>query len=92
MELGDEIEIVVRPEWIDFSSAPPAGSPAIEGTLVDAAFHGSISTFTMQLDGGVSLTVKRKNDINEAARGGQFLIGESIWVSWPPEAMQILVV
>jgi spermidine/putrescine ABC transporter ATP-binding subunit len=89
---GDEIEIVVRPEWIDLSSAPPAGSPGIKGKLIDAAFHGSISTFTVQLDEGVSLTVRKKNDINDALREFQFLIGGNVWVSWPPEAMLMLVV
>jgi hypothetical protein len=51
----------------------------------------AISRFTVQLNGGVGLTVRKKNDINEAAKGVQFLIGESIWASWPPEAMQMLV-
>ena len=91
LKSGDEIEIVVRPEWINLSRTPPGDSPGIQGRLLDAAFHGSISRFTVQLNGGVGLTVRKKNDINEAAKGVQFLIGESIWVSWPPEAMQMLV-
>ena len=91
LKSGDEIEIVVRPEWINLSRTPPGDSPGIQGKLLDAAFHGSISRFTVQLNGGVGLTVRKKNDINEAAKGVQFLIGESIWVSWPPEAMQLLV-
>jgi ABC-type Fe3+/spermidine/putrescine transport system ATPase subunit len=91
LKSGDEIEIVVRPEWINLSRTPPGDSPGIQGRLLDAAFHGSISRFTVQLNGGVGLTVRKKNDINEAAKGVQFLIGESIWVSWPPEAMQLLV-
>jgi ABC-type Fe3+/spermidine/putrescine transport system ATPase subunit len=90
VESGDEIEMVVRPEWIDLSRAAPTANSGIQGRLVDAAFHGSISSFTVQLDAGVSLTVRKKNDISEAASGVQFLIGESIWVSWPPEAMQML--
>jgi ABC-type Fe3+/spermidine/putrescine transport system ATPase subunit len=41
LKSGDEIEIVVRPEWINLSRAPPGDSPGIRGRLLDAAFHGS---------------------------------------------------
>jgi ABC-type Fe3+/spermidine/putrescine transport system ATPase subunit len=84
------IEIVVRPEWINLSREPSADNPGIRGRLADAEFHGSISRFTVNLDGGGSLTVKKTNNIKDAASGFQFSIGENIWVSWAPEAMQIL--
>ncbi|HEY7243822.1 MAG TPA: TOBE domain-containing protein, partial [Xanthobacteraceae bacterium] len=60
------------------------------GRLVDTEFHGSISTLTVKLDGGGSVTVRQTNDIKDAASGSHFSMGENVWVSWAPEAMQIL--
>jgi ABC-type Fe3+/spermidine/putrescine transport system ATPase subunit len=92
LKSGDEIEIVVRPEWINISRVPPADNAGIRGKLIDAEFHGSISRFTVKLEGGGSLTVRKTNDIEDATKAVQFSIGEDIWVSWAPEAMQILAV
>ncbi|HEY7248806.1 MAG TPA: ABC transporter ATP-binding protein, partial [Xanthobacteraceae bacterium] len=74
---GDEIEIVVRPEWINVSRVPPADNPGIRGRLVDTEFHGSISTLTVKLDGGGSVTVRQTNDIKDAASGSHFSMGEN---------------
>jgi spermidine/putrescine ABC transporter ATP-binding subunit len=90
LKTGDKVEMVIRPEWVHVARTPPADTAGIQGKLVDASFHGNLSTYTVRLDGGINLTASKKNEPREAASGLHFSVGESIWISWIPEAAQLL--
>jgi ABC-type Fe3+/spermidine/putrescine transport system ATPase subunit len=87
---GDEIEVVIRPEWIEITSTPPVGNSGIAAKVVDATFHGHLSTYIVRLGDQLDLTVRKNNRRTGTPDAVDFSIGENVWLSWPSDAMQIV--
>ncbi len=87
---GDDVQAVIRPEWIELSASRRPGQPAFAGKLRDVVFQGNVSTYEVELEGGIKLTARRNNGPEAGQAATQFSVAQQIWVSWQPEALRIL--
>jgi putative spermidine/putrescine transport system ATP-binding protein len=80
---GSERPFSVRPEHIRF--AEPGGElVGVEGTLLDVQYHGAVSRYEVEVEGGALLTVSLPNADGEAPgpRAGQ-----AVRLAWSRQAM-----
>jgi putative spermidine/putrescine transport system ATP-binding protein len=80
---GSERPFSVRPEHIRF--AEPGGDlVGVEGTLLDVQYHGAVSRYEVEVEGGALLTVSLPNADGEAPgpRAGQ-----AVRLAWSRQAM-----
>jgi putative spermidine/putrescine transport system ATP-binding protein len=76
---------VLRPEKIELSSgAVPEGRLGDSGRIVDVAYLGMITRFTIELKSGRNMTAVRQNRSAGAAgaRGEDFFPGSEVTISW----------
>jgi spermidine/putrescine ABC transporter ATP-binding subunit len=90
LRAGDEIEVVIRPEWIEIAGTPLAGNSEIAAKVVDATFHGEVSTYIVRLGDQLDLTVRKNDRLTGMPGAVDFSIGENVWLSWPADAIQIV--
>jgi spermidine/putrescine transport system ATP-binding protein len=77
------LELTVRPEKIDLSSAPPAaGRCALRGTITEVVYLGTSTNFAVTTTTGADMVVFQQNS---AAARELAARGDSIWLSWLPE-------
>jgi len=80
---GDLLEITVRPEKIELSSARPGGDGcALRGTVTEVVYLGTSTNFSVSTTTGADMVIFRQNS---AATGDVAGRGEEIWLSWKPE-------
>jgi spermidine/putrescine transport system ATP-binding protein len=87
LKAGDEIEVTIRPEWIDLRESRPDGTAGIQGEITQAVFHGATSTFVVGINDGESLVVRRNNEAGDITTPARLSVGAKVWVSWGPDAM-----
>jgi len=85
IERGGE-RMTIRPEKIELLApgAPADGLHTESGRVVDVAYAGSITRFTVQLDKGEKLQLVRQN-VESASSGALPGQGEEVLVGWRPE-------
>jgi spermidine/putrescine transport system ATP-binding protein len=80
---GQELELTVRPEKIELSTARPAGAGCVlRGTVSEVVYLGTSTNFSVATSTGADMVVFQQNSAsaaNVAARG------DSVWLSWQPE-------
>jgi spermidine/putrescine transport system ATP-binding protein len=80
---GQELELTVRPEKIELSTAEPAvNGCALRGTVAEVVYLGTSTNFSVTTTTGADIVVFQQNSAsatNVAARG------DSVWLSWQPE-------
>ena len=78
--------MTVRPEKIELlePGAPGNGLETEAGRIVDVAYAGSITRFTVQLDSGEKLQLVRQN-VESASSGALPGQGNEVLVGWRPE-------
>ena len=73
---------VLRPEKIEISKgAIPDGRSGATGRIVDVAYLGMITRFTVELDSGRMMTAVRQNRSSGAA-GESLRTGDEVTISW----------
>jgi putative spermidine/putrescine transport system ATP-binding protein len=73
---------VLRPEKIELSQGPaPEGRSGATGRIVDVAYLGMITRYTVELDGGRTMTAVRQNR-SVGATDRELLPGSSVTISW----------
>ena len=85
IERGGE-RMTIRPEKIELlqPGAPTDGLHTESGRVVDVAYAGSITRFTVQLDKGETLQLVRQN-VESASSGALPGQGNEVLVGWRPE-------
>ena len=73
---------VLRPERIEVGAAAPAGRAAVSGRIVDVAYVGMITRFTIELADGRTMTAVRQN--RTADEGRTLLAGAGVAAWWDP--------
>jgi len=83
------VTLVVRPEKCSISqTAPGPDSPervnALDGTVIDIAYSGNLTTYHVRLDAGEVLMVQAMN--RARAQGWAPTWEDRVWISWPAQA------
>lgn len=78
--------VCIRPEDIGLSTSEPApgASNVLPGRVLVAGFQGAVTRYAIELADGPRLDVVAKPD------GKMARVGDPVWVTMPPSAVQIL--
>ena len=80
---GDQLELTVRPEKIELTVEPPAGSRcALRGTVTEVVYLGTSTNFAVSTTTGADIVVFQQNSASAGDVAGR---GDSVWLSWQPE-------
>jgi putative spermidine/putrescine transport system ATP-binding protein len=82
---GGDRPFSVRPEHIHFGAFADGDHVALDGTLVDVQYHGAVSRYEVQIDGGRLLTVAVPNV--EGAESRLPRPGDAVRVGWSRRSM-----
>jgi len=91
VEVGENVEIAVRPEKIFVSKEKPAdeGDVVIEGVVDDLGYLGNRSLYRVKLASGKIVQVSSQNRRRSVTR---FLEWEDkVWLSWKPGSAVVLL-
>src|SRR5215472_15893008 len=80
---GSRLELTVRPEKIDLSTAPPAGEGcALRGSVTEVVYLGTSTNFSVSTTAGSDMVVFQQNSASAASVAAR---GDIVWLSWQPE-------
>ena len=80
---GSQLELTVRPEKIDLTTArPPGEGCALRGTVVEVVYLGTSTNFSVSTTAGSDIVVFQQNSATAADVAAR---GDSVWLSWQPE-------
>jgi spermidine/putrescine transport system ATP-binding protein len=80
---GEEIELTVRPEKIELTTAAgPADHCALRGTVTEVVYLGTSTSFAVRTTTGADIVVFQQNSASATTSIGR---GDSIWLTWDPE-------
>jgi spermidine/putrescine transport system ATP-binding protein len=80
---GSTLELTVRPEKIQLSTARPAdGGCVLRGEVTEVVYLGTSTNFSVTTTTGADIVVFQQNS---AAAGEAADRGDSVWLSWQPE-------
>ena len=86
---GVACHFAIRPEKVAISAQKPEDrANVVEGTILDIAYLGNISTYHVELPGGVIFKAQTANDRRIARRS--FTWDDKVWLSWTDTAGLIL--
>ncbi len=90
--VGEAVTIAVRPEKIHLHAQPPQalreGANLFEGRVEEVVYIGTDTNYQVEIGAGTSVRVREQNV--EAGSRPVAGPGESVWVSWSPEAARVL--
>jgi putrescine transport system ATP-binding protein len=89
-EPGTSIWVAVRPERMHITreKPPPGAENGLAATVVDVGYLGDLSIYQLRISGDVGVKAAVANSGREGGRA--FGQGESVWLSFPPEAAVVL--
>jgi len=80
---GSRLELTVRPEKIDLTTARPSGEGcALRGTVTEVVYLGTSTSFSVTTSAGADVVVFQQNS---ASAGDVAARGDSVWLSWNPQ-------
>jgi spermidine/putrescine transport system ATP-binding protein len=80
---GSRLELTVRPEKIDLTTARPSGEGcALRGTVTEVVYLGTSTNFSVTTSLGADVVVFQQNS---ASAGDMAARGDSVWLSWNPQ-------
>jgi spermidine/putrescine ABC transporter ATP-binding subunit len=87
---GESICLAIRPERIALSRTKPENGIAVRGEIQNAAYLGERSHYYVRVEGlETPVAVSASND--RPVRAVHTEEGRGVWLSWPAEAMLVLV-
>jgi len=79
---GSQIELTVRPEKIELSTAEPQSDRcALRGTVTEVVYLGTSTNFSVTTTTGADMVVFQQNSATAASIAAR---GDSVWLSWQP--------
>jgi spermidine/putrescine transport system ATP-binding protein len=80
---GDRLELTVRPEKIDLTTAPPPGAEcALRGRVTEVVYLGTSTNFSVTTSAGAEVVVFQQNSASATSVAAR---GDNVWLSWLPE-------
>jgi len=91
VEVGQQIEVAVRPEKIFIGKEKPADSDGvcIEGTVDDLGYLGNRSLYRIKLASGKIVQVSSQNRRRSITRFLEW--DDKVWISWKPDSAVVLL-
>lgn len=82
---GDQIHFAIRPEKVSISAEKPTDTPnAFQGTILDIAYLGNISTYHVKMQSGQVIKAQTANTRRLSRR--DFTWDDTVWVSFTTTA------
>lgn len=82
---GDQIHFAIRPEKVSISADKPTDTPnAFQGTILDIAYLGNISTYHVKMPSGQVIKAQTANTRRLSRR--DFTWDDTVWVSFTTTA------
>jgi ABC-type Fe3+/spermidine/putrescine transport system ATPase subunit len=86
---GTQVTLALRPEKVSISKTQPDGAVnALKGTVIDIAYLGNLSTYHVELAGGVMIKAQTANTRRVSRR--EITWEDEVWVSWSGTAGVVL--
>ncbi|MEC7962684.1 MAG: ABC transporter ATP-binding protein [Pseudomonadota bacterium] len=86
---GQKAFVAIRPEKIGISPEKPEGAMnAVKGKIIDIGYLGNISTYHVELPGGVMIKAQQTNTRRLSRR--TFTWEDEVWLSWTLTAGSVL--
>jgi putrescine transport system ATP-binding protein len=86
---GQDCHLAIRPEKIAITATRPENAPnAVQGTVLDIAYLGNLSTYHVALPGGQVIKAQAANTRRVSRR--DFTWEDSVWISWSETAGVLL--
>ena len=86
---GQEAHLAIRPEKIAISTEKPTEMKnAVQGTVLDIAYLGNLSTYHVQLAGGQVIKAQTANTRRLSRR--TITWEDKVWISWSATAGVLL--
>ncbi|HHC09386.1 MAG TPA: ABC transporter ATP-binding protein [Actinobacteria bacterium] len=84
--VGSRGVLVLRPEHLVLHAAPPTDEPAVETTIVETIFQGSVVRFELTTPDGTHITALETT--RRPAPGGP---GDTVWITWAQERAHVVL-
>ncbi len=89
LEKGATAFIAIRPEKVSISPNRPDGSPnAVPGKVLDIAYLGNVSTYHVEIAGGLIIKAQTANTDRVARQ--EFSWNDQVWLYWSDSAGIVL--
>ena len=86
---GQTAFVAIRPEKISISAEKPEGAVnAVKGKIIDIGYLGNISTYHVEIPGGLMVKAQATNTRRLSRRG--FTWEDEVWLSWTLTAGSVL--
>jgi putrescine transport system ATP-binding protein len=86
---GQTTFVAIRPEKISISAEKPEGAQnAVKGKIIDIGYLGNISTYHVEIPGGLMVKAQATNTRRLSRRG--FTWEDEVWLSWTLTAGSVL--
>ncbi|MGH1355897.1 MAG: ABC transporter ATP-binding protein [Thalassovita sp.] len=86
---GQTTFVAIRPEKINISAEKPeAAANAVKGKIIDIGYLGNISTYHVEIPGGLMVKAQATNTRRLSRRG--FTWEDDVWLSWTQTAGSVL--
>ena len=90
LRIGEEIDITIRPEWIELLPLSGDGAVAIAGRIVQGTYQGAVTNYTVLLDDGATIFVRESNGSPETAEAPRRPVGTRVGIRWKSNAIHVL--
>ena len=81
--------LAIRPEKVSISVEKPGDTPnALQGTILDIAYLGNLSTYHVKLANGLVMKAQAANTRRLSRR--EFTWEDKVWLSWTDTAAVVL--
>ncbi|PYC47467.1 polyamine ABC transporter ATP-binding protein [Litorivita pollutaquae] len=86
---GQRISLAIRPEKVSISAEKPENSVnAIEGKIIDIAYLGNLSTYHVEVAGGIMVKAQTANTRRLSRR--ELTWEDKVWLNWTDTAAVVL--
>ena len=87
-DLGQTCYLAIRPEKVAISADRPSGANVLQGTILDIAYLGNLSTYHVKLPTGHVIKAQQANTRRISRR--EFTWEDTVWISWTDTAAVVL--
>jgi putrescine transport system ATP-binding protein len=86
---GETCHLALRPEKVSITAERPADRRnAVQGTIIDIAYLGNLSTYHVEIEGGQMVKAQAANTRRLSRR--DFTWEDTVWLSWTDTAAVLL--